>query len=146
MNSRALSNPAKRFATSIEQAKLGLNEVSEAIGLPFAWVRDLTIFPDEMEDTVSISHVRKICRLLSIDLVWLLTGEPRTHHSSNAPDLVSAIEEYLIRTGMPLADFEEQVNYSLKDDAGNWTPLDDWNVDWLKSVTTRLGIDWRTVI
>jgi DNA-binding Xre family transcriptional regulator len=121
--------------------------LAKEAGMSDASYFDMEEHEDEIMHVVSVETIRKICHALEIQC-----GDLFRHISSNGrrmykgESLAQLIVSFLTNAGMKIDEFESDVGYELKEALADEKKMRDWNIDCLRSVCDRIGVDWRYAV
>jgi hypothetical protein len=106
---------------------------------------DIEFHDDELMSVPSLDQVRRLASLLGVSVASLVIEPGETGPSGRVPysELVARLKAHLSNSGMPLAEFEDMVGWSLSEFMeSEQKALGFYNIEFLKSLSKALGVNW----
>ena len=119
-------------------------ELARAAGINVESYYDLEMIRGELDNAISVRSVARIARELGVNPSLLYGGTPGGVVSTN--DLASLIRQHLAQSGQSLAEFEEQVGYTIGAGLAHPDKFGEFNADGLRAVTAPLNVNWFDVL
>jgi len=142
-----MTSHARRLKVTRERARKTLEEVALFVGINVPSYYDLENVDEEMFIAVSLKDLNRICDFLGMTGTALCVEEqpdpfPRISHG----DLINKIFNYLEMQKMTVEEFENEVGFEIRESLRHPEALGDWNVDCLRFVCEKIGVDWRVAL
>jgi transcriptional regulator with XRE-family HTH domain len=140
---------ARRIKESRERLGLTAAGVAAGLGMPLASYQDLELHDDEVFLTLSPRELCALANLLRVSARALVSDdlEAAILDTVTGSDVAAAIRRRLAADGCDIHMISEELGWELArvlDDPGRiW---DAWNVEGLRDVCARLGLDWRAIL
>lgn len=119
-------------------------EIARIAGIGESEYFDLEDHEDEIDNAQSVLNVARVARALGVKPSKLYGGA--SSRAISVEDLASMVNEHLRRTGKPLADFENQIGWSIGGALTDPREFHQFNADGLRAVSDALGISWFDVL
>lgn len=142
-----------RFAEKIRQLRLAAGkserEMAELIGINLPSYFDLESYDDEVIDCLSLTELKKMCQVVKITPVDLLSDKAkiqgRLNHLSFA-EFIETVKKHIASEGMTVREFEDKAGWEMEGLLNNPEEIWERNVQFLKDVCGELGINWLSVV
>lgn len=106
---------------------------------------DLEDHDGELTCCYSLNEISRICNLLEVPPKNLLCD--KSFPQLKIEELVEKIKEFCDKNKISITQFEDMVGWRVETCLQNpRAALDEWNLDCLKAVSQKLGIDWQSVV
>ena len=141
------------YADKIRQMRLAAGksevEMAELIGINLPSYYDLESYDDEVLDCLALYELKKMCQVLKITPVDLLSDDANNHSVLNHLSLAEFIEmvkKHIASEGITVTEFEDQAGWEMEGLLNNPEEIWERNVQFLKDVCGKLGISWLSVV
>ena len=124
-------------------------EMAELIGINLPSYYDLESYDDEVVDCLSLYELKKMCRVLKITPVDLLSDEANNHRGLNHlpfAEFIETVKKYIASEDITVAEFEDKAGWEMEGLLNNPEEIWERNVQFLKDVCAELGINWLSVV
>ena len=101
---------------------------------------DLETSDGELDNAISVRSVARIASELGVKPSILYGGTSGGAISTN--DFASLIRMHIDQSGQSLAEFENQVGYSLGEALADPEQFGDFNADGLRALSAAMGVNW----
>jgi transcriptional regulator with XRE-family HTH domain len=138
------TDPALRLREARLNIDKTLSEIAVSSGISLASYCDLESHSSDLASAISLRDLRRLSQVLGIEPASLFSDEkvdPAT--PSNLP---KRIAEYIGAHGIAASSFSDQVGYDVTEILESPDAILGWNVDCLRAVCQKLGIDWLTAL
>jgi transcriptional regulator with XRE-family HTH domain len=119
-------------------------EIAALSGVELASYYDLENHPDELTSTISLRDLANLCRVLGIDTSSLVSNE--SINKISLSDVSTGIKNYLQAHSLSSSAFADQVGYDIAPALKTPGAILGWNLDGLRAVCTKIGINWLAAI
>jgi DNA-binding XRE family transcriptional regulator len=119
-------------------------EIATLAGLGIPSYYDLESQPHDLTSAISLRDLTKLAHVLRLDSSSLFSDEPV--HKISLSDVSNGIKNYLEEHSLSLSDFADQVGYDIASALKTPDVILDWNLDCLRSVCAKIGINWLAAI
>jgi DNA-binding XRE family transcriptional regulator len=127
-----------------ENSRRSPQELASAAGINVESYYDLEAYDDELDNAISVRCVARIASEFGVKPSILYGGVSGgailTH------DFASLIRSHLAQSGQSLAEFENQVGYSVGEALADPDQFGDFNADGLRAVSEVMSVNWFDVL
>jgi len=121
------------------------HEVAKLAGLSSPTYYDLENCAGDLTMTISLLELSRIASVLGVPSRGFFSDHNSTHFIS-AQELSDRIKTYLASSKETITEFEDKVGFVIEPALSNPSEVLNWNVDCLRSVCLKLGIDWLSAL
>ena len=141
------------YADKIRQLRLAAGrsekEMAESIGINLPSYYDLESYDVEVLDCLSLNELQKMCRVLEIAPVDLLSDEAKNYSGLNHlsfTEFTEMVKKHIESRGITIAEFEDRVGWEIEGLLNNPEGIWERNVQFLKDACGELGVNWLSVV
>ena len=141
------SNTARLFRAR-DRVGLSQEKLAALTGLAASHIRELEARDDDLETTLSLSELSRLCRALGTTARVLLgaeVGDPAARMLDSSR-LVDLIRDHLMREQLTVAEFENILGWDVSPALHFPDEVLRWSVTELREVCSALGVDWRLAV
>ena len=134
---------SKKLAAAREASGRDPALIAVAVGLTVPSYYDLEACEEDINTTVSLEQIVKLCAELNVPVTSLCEGPHESRPDKlDFGSIAASLRKYLNDHHLTQAAYEEQVGWSMEGFLDQPSVAWQWNVDCLKDVCAPLGINW----
>jgi transcriptional regulator with XRE-family HTH domain len=140
-------SPEARLRSARLRSGKAPEDVALAAGMSGSSYYDLESCPGELMIAISLKDLKKVCDMIGCSVSSLFADRVRNGGEPILPeDIVCQITEFLRRHEVDISEFEDDVGFEIRQCTRDSSSILEWNVDCLRAVCGKLGLDWHTAL
>jgi transcriptional regulator with XRE-family HTH domain len=139
-----MADIASRLKKARQKVGKTPRQVAREVGLNLPSYRDLE-FGHDWSHGVSLGEICTIAKAVGLTFSELMSAEDQPKDQLiSATDLQTQLKAAVKHSGTNIAEFEKQLGWGISSFLTDSHDVKNWNIDCLRAVCGRLGVDWRT--